>query len=151
MRFASISGRRFAALALASLVAASACKKDEDQEPEVASVSLTVGTATITINSTGVVTGGPITVTRPNSVAISASFKRADGTQDEIAHGADFELQVTSANTGLLTFTRTGAFAGTLAGVAGPAAASTTIAVALFHKVEQHADFGPFNVTVNVQ
>jgi len=142
---------RFSTFALIALVAASGCKKDEEPEPEVASVVLTVGTATVTISSTGAVTGGPITVTRPNQASISASFRKADGTQDPVAHGSQFELQVTSANTGLLTFTRTGAFAGTLTGVTGPAAGSTTIAVSLFHTVEMHADFGPFNVTVNVQ
>lgn len=141
---------RLSALAIVSLAAVTGCKKDELPEPDVASITLTVGTSTITINNSGVASG-PITVTRPNPVAISASFRKADGTQDPVAHGAEFEAEVTSANTGLLTFTRTGAFAGTLAGVAGPAAASTTIGVALFHTVEQHRDFGPFNVTVNVQ
>lgn len=142
---------RLSTLALVALVAVSGCKKDEAPEPEVVSVTLTVGTATISVNSTGVVTGGPITVTRPNAVTISASFRKADGTEDPVAHSSEFELQATPANTGLLTFTRSGQFAGTLAGVAGPAAGSTTIGVALFHTIEMHADFGPFNVTVNVQ
>lgn len=144
----SIPRRSLVAVALAALVAGTGCKKEEEAEPDVASVTLTVGSQTITINSTGTVTGGPIVFTRPTAPTISASFRNAAGTPDPVAHGGDFEMGVVSAATGTLTFTRTAAFTGTLTGVA---AGSTTIAVSLFHIAEAHDDFGPFNVPVTVQ
>ena len=58
------------------------------------------------------------------------------------------QLTVTPVNTTLLTFTRTGVFAGTLTRLA---AGTTALEVALFHIQEQHENFGPHNISVTVQ
>ena len=140
-------GGRLSGLALGALLAVTGCSTTEEAEPDVSSIRVTVGTQTITISSNGTVTGGPITITRPTAPALSASFLKADGTQDAIAHGSDFELNAVSASATLLTFTRTSGFAGTLTGLA---AGSTQLAVSLRHIADGDAHFGPFNVPVTV-
>ena len=125
-----------------------ACDDDpvaQEPEPEVATMRLTVGTQTITVSDNGTVTGGPIMVT--GTVTISAEFLRADGTPDPLVTAAEFQLNADPANTGTVTFTRTSEFAGTLTGVS---AGTTEIEFSLFHKAEQHEDFGPFPVSVQV-
>jgi hypothetical protein len=93
------------------------------------------------------VTGGPITITRPTAPTISASFLNAAGSQDPVAHGGNFQLNATPADTSTLTFTRRSAFVGTLTGVA---AGSTNLSVSLFHTTGGDNDFGPFPVPVTV-
>jgi len=56
-------------------------------------------------------------------------------------------LNATPADTAILTFTRTSAFAGTFTGVA---AGSTNLTVSLFHIGAGDNDFGPFPVPVTV-
>jgi len=83
MPLAILARRHILALTLVGLVAGPACisvlpKVDEpDSEASVSSVRLTVGSQTITVNNTGTVTGGPITITRPTVPTISASFLNA--------------------------------------------------------------------------
>jgi hypothetical protein len=130
--------------------AATACGDDpviEEPDPaeEVVAMRLTIGSQTITINELGTVTGGPILLPRANTT-VTAVFLDED---DSIVTGldAEFRLEVTIGNTTLATFTRTGAFSGTLAGVA---AGQTTIEFALFHVAENHEDFGFFPVPTTV-
>jgi len=151
MPLASLAGRHLLALTLVGLVAASACGWTPtdvgDPEASVGSVRLTVGSQTITVSNTGTVTGGPITITRPTAPTISASFLNAAGSQDPVAHGGNFQLNATPADTSTLTFTRTSAFVGTLTGVA---AGTTNLTVSLFHVTGSDNDFGPFPVPVTV-
>ena len=149
---ATLARRHLLALTLVSLAGVPACTTPtrgdaDDPEAEVSSVRLTVGSQTITVSRAGTVTGGPITITRPATPAISASFLNAAGAQDPVAHGGNFQLNATSADTSTLTFTRTSAFAGTLTGVA---AGSTNLNVSLFHTSGGDNDFGPFAVPVTV-
>jgi hypothetical protein len=138
-------------LTVLGLAAVSNCQSKEtgveDMEASVSSVRLTVGSQTIAISSAGTITGGPITVTRPTAAPISASFLNAAGAQDPVAHGGNFQLNATPADTSILTFTRSSAFAGTLTGVT---AGSTNLSVSLFHVTGGDNDFGPFPVPVVV-
>ena len=152
MPLATLARRHLLALGLLSLSAVPACTiptigDGGDTEANVSSVRLTVGGQTISVSNTGAVTGGPITVTRPATPAISASFLNAAGAQDPVAHGGNFQLNATSADTSTLVFTRTSAFAGTLTGVA---AGSINLNVSLFHVTDGDNDFGPFAVPVTV-
>jgi hypothetical protein len=133
-------------VALPVALVVGACNDEPvEQEPDVATMQLTVGTQTITVDNSGNVTGGPIMVS--GTVNISAEFLRADGTPEPLVTGDEFELRATPANTGVVTFTRTGAFTGTLTGVS---AGTTTIEFELYHLIEMHEDFGPFPVSVEV-
>ena len=148
MRLSLLSHRSaLVAVTLLTAMGGAACSADEEAEPDVASLRLTVGNQTINVSDNGTVTGGPITLTAGGNATVTAAFLNAAGTQDPIAHGADFQLNATPASTATVTFARTGAFTGTLNGVA---AGTTTLEVSLFHTVEMHADFGPFDVPVTV-
>lgn len=138
--------RRFAVALLLSLVA-TACKESTDpgeEEPEVASVRLTVGASTVTVAENGAVTGGPLRITTADQ-PLSAVFLTADGSVESLVTSDEFRLDV-AGGTGV-TFTRTGPFAGTMRGTAGT---TTSVNVSLFHLIENHADFGPFPVPVQV-
>jgi hypothetical protein len=136
-------------IAPALIVAAGVLACDEstppEEEPAVATMRLTVGGATIDVEEDGSVTGGPITISA--TTAISAAWLKADGTAESLVTGAEFELTVESADEGIVTFTRTGPFAGTLNKVA---AGTATAEFALLHIAEQHEDFGPFPVSIVV-
>ena len=151
MPLASLASRHLLAVTVVSLIAIPACGSNptsaEDGEANVSSVRLTVGRQTITVSNTGTVTGGPITITRPTPVTISAVFLNAAGVQDPVAHGGNFQLNATPADTTILTFARSSAFAGTLTGAA---AGSTNLSVSLFHVTGGDNDLGPFPVPVVV-
>ena len=145
--FSIPSVRRLAALALIAATAV-ACKESTDpgeDEPEVSSMRLTVGSSTVTVAENGAVTGGPLRISTTDQ-ALSATFLRADGTPESLVTAAEFRLDVTGG-TGI-TFTRTGPFGGTLRGAS---AGTVTVNFSLFHLIENHADFGPFPVSVQVQ
>jgi hypothetical protein len=139
-------------LVLRSVVAAcalatAACDDDTtepEDEPEVQTLRLVIGTTTYNIDKGTGLTGS---ITLPRSAStITATFLRADGTVESLVSASTFELRITFANTALATFARTGAFTGTITGVA---AGTTTAVVQLFHLEEQHADFErTVNVTV---
>jgi hypothetical protein len=136
-----------AVLALVTTLAA--CSKDEepDDEPDIGSMRLAVGTQTITVTSGGVVTGGPIVIP-VGSTPISATFLLPNGQVETKVTDATFRLDVTTDAAGTASFTRAGNFNGSLV---GGTAGSTVLRFALFHLAEQHNDFGPFPVPVTVQ
>lgn len=119
----------------------------EEGEPEVATMRLTVGSQTINVADDGTVTGGPITIP-VGSTAISAQFLLASGQPEPLVKPDVFQLTVSSDNAGVASFTRGGAFNGSLV---GGAKGTTILRFALFHIEEGHEDFGPFPVTVVVQ
>jgi hypothetical protein len=132
---------------LSALVIGAACSEDEvEAEPDVATLRLLIGTNdTVLVSDNGTVTSGPIAINA--NTTISAQWLKADGTPETIVTDAVFQLNVIPANSGVLTFTRTRAFAGTLNRVS---AGSTTIQFSLFHIAEGHEDFGPFPVSITV-
>lgn len=136
---------RIAALAVLPLCLA--CTSDDsgpDPDPaeEVDFIRLQIGDQTVDVSPTNV----SVTVDIPRgSTPISATFRRSTGTTIALTGTEGFELQVATANQDRLTFERTGVFAGTLhAAVSGV----TTFTVTLVH--DNHTDFGPRTVTVNV-
>jgi hypothetical protein len=144
MRFAFSRHRgAVVGISLMVLTAAAGCKNDK--EAEVGSIKLMAGTQTITITMTGSV-GGPIIVTHGQSVALSATFFKADGTVETLVTGPTFRLDVTPAASNV-TFSRTGDFTGNLNGVT---AGTTTIAVTVLHVVDNQNRLGPVNVPVTV-
>ena len=126
-----------------------ACKDDTtepDDEPEVATMRLVVGTQTVNVNaSNGTVTGGPIVLALNTSVPVAVTFLRADGSTEPLVTATTFRMDATPANANV-TFTRTGPFAGTLRGTS---AGASTIKFALFHLAERHNEFD-FDVPVTV-
>jgi hypothetical protein len=144
----SIRIRRLVVPALVLTLGAVACEDEAtppEEEPEVATMRLTVGGATVNVEEDGSVTGGPITIS--GNTTISAAWLKADGTAESLVNGTEFELTVEIADESFVTFSRTGPFAGTLNRVA---AGTTTATFALLHIEEQHEDFGPFPVSVVV-
>jgi hypothetical protein len=117
-----------------------ACDDDPviDPEPEVATMRLTIGSQTIDVDAeNGDVTGGPIAIGAGNT-AVSVQWLKADGTPETIVTATDFELSVTSGNTAIVTFARTGAFTGNLVGGTN---GSTVLTFGLFHVGEGHDEF----------
>lgn len=152
---ASLRIRRTVQLLALALVASAAAACDDDDpagpdedEPEVATMRLTVGASTVNVAENGTVTGGPLVFT--SGAAVTAQFLRADGTPDPIANGAEFRLEVVPTTPANLTFARTGPFTGTLTSTIA-AGQQTTATFSLFHVEEQHNDFGPFPVTLQRQ
>lgn len=139
------SARRAALVAVAAL-AMGACSEDEhDHEVEVDFMRITAGAQQVMVNSTGAVTGGPIALVRNASTNITVAFldaAMADALDD---HADDFQVNITTPAG--VTFTRTGPFTGTLVATT---AGTYSVGFSLFHIEENHEDFGPFNVSVNV-
>jgi hypothetical protein len=126
---------------------AAACDEDPvepHEHADVAGMLLTVGTQTVTLTEGGAQGG----LTIPNGAStITATFLDDDG--DPIAlHDDEFELRILPPNATVVTFARTGAFSGTLNGVAD---GSVIVQVDLYHIEEGHADFGPHNLAVTVE
>lgn len=147
------AARALAAAAALALVAAcnDSTGPEEDHADEVSAIRLSIapsagGTAlTYTITPAGV-TPSPLVVPTGTST-VTATFLADDGDVVPAAELADFRFDF-SSQTGL-TFTRTGAFAGTLAATA---AAGTVVpaTMCLFHLEEDHCDFGPFTQQVTI-
>lgn len=140
---------RFLALAFLALTAVSACGDDPvepEPEPEVASVRLTVGANSVTISTT---TSPTLTVASGTNT-VTAEWLRADNSVESIVTDAEFDLRITQTTGSNLTWTATGARGGILVVTGLAAGASTAAQVSLFHKAEQHSDFGPLTFTVRV-
>ncbi len=140
--------RLVGAAALSLGVALGACEDDPvvvEEEPEVATMRLTIGAQTVDVSDAGVVTGGPIAISA--NTTVSVQWLKADGSVEDVITAAEFQLNVTSNNSALVTFTRTSAFVGTLVRVAP---GNTVLNFSLFHPGEGHEDFGPFPVSINV-
>ena len=138
-----------AAFLVANMFAVSACSDsvEPEAEPDVATLRLTIGTQTVSVNvSSGAVTGGPIVIPRGSTV-VAATFLRADGSAEPLVTATTFRLDVTSGNNAIVTFTRTGPFAGTVNGLQ---TGTGTVTFALFHLEEAHTEWSRA-VSVQVQ
>lgn len=142
--------------AVAAISFATACDDDDPlepgEEPNVEIMQLTlgaqgpIGPQVVTVRLGGVVTGGPIRLgLGPRTV--TATFFRADGSADPNVNSTSYELSVAGLNTNVATFSRTGAFTGTLIGVSN---GTTAGRFGLYHRAEMHDDFGPFPVSITV-
>ena len=134
--------------ALMLLPVMAACSEDNgpidnaDPGDDVAMIRLTIGQATVDVTAGGASRG--VDVPR-GATAIDAAFLNANGNPVTFPASSTFAIEVTSSNTGRLTFTRTGPFSGTLNGIQTGAA---TISVSLVHG--SHIDFQPRTVNINV-
>ena len=135
-------------VALMLLPAMAACSEDsdpidnDDPADAIVMIRLRIGQQTVDITEAGA--SRAVDVPR-GATALDATFHNAAGNSVTLPTNSTYALDVVSSNTGRLTFTRTGPFAGTLNGLqTGPA----TLAVSIVHG--SHADFGPRNVTINV-
>lgn len=134
-----------AIVVLAAVLSLAACSSstEPEEEPEVATMELTIGTTIVSF--TGGCTPSVSSVTIPTAgAALSARFLRANGTPDPLVTAAKYQLEVTPA----ARFVRSSAFAGTLT---GGAPGQAQVSFALLHIEEQHEDFGPCPLSVIVQ
>lgn len=150
-----------AVIPAALLVTMAACKDTthDDHDIHVESLRLTIGTTnpqtvTIASNPGCAVTGGPIALTVNQARAITASFLNEQGQPDPEANDpAEFQLaggegQANPTPTpASITFSRTGAFAGTLTGTA---VTTGNVFLSLLHVEEGHEDWGPCSVPISV-
>jgi hypothetical protein len=148
-KFARATFKLSAVLTL--LVVAASCKDstspDEDEEPEVATMRLTIGSTTRDIRGTA---GEDRTFRVPlGASTVTAQWLRADGTADPLVVSGVFRLTVT-AGTGAsaITFVNNSAnqFNGTL--TVPSAVTGAQLSVGLLHIAENHTDFGPFTITI---
>lgn len=137
---------RVAALMLLPVMAA--CSDDNgpvdntDPGEDVVLIRLTIGTATVDVTAGGASRG--VDVPR-GATSIDAAFLNANGNPVTLPASSTYALDVVSSNTQRLTFTRTGAFSGSLNGLQTGA---VTLSVSLVHG--SHTDFSPRTVNVNV-
>jgi hypothetical protein len=137
---------RAAVLVLVPLMAS--CTDDEeplvsnDPGDAIAIIRLTIGQTTVDVTSSGA--SRDVDVPR-GATTLAATFINNNGTTVTLPSATTYALDVVSSNTGRLTFTRTGAFTGTLNGVLSGAA---TISVNLVHG--SHSHVGPRTVNVTV-
>jgi hypothetical protein len=143
--------RRFIGVvaAIAGLVTA-ACDdsttEPEDTTPQISSMNLYVGTDTVSIDADGVVTGDPLQI--EGTMDITAEFLDSLGVVAVDASTDPYELQVTSADETVVTFTLTDGFTGTLEGLLS--GESTTVDISLYDTEQAMEVFGPLTVTVEV-
>lgn len=141
--------RGFAFVTLfAAITFISACDDDpvepEDPADEIATIRLAIGAQTVDMTDSN---SPSVTIPRQAN-AVAVTFLDAAGSTLPNSLFSDFEIRLVSENAARLTFTRTGAFTGTLTGLSAGAA---VIQVSLFHLEEGHEDFGPRPLAVTVQ
>jgi hypothetical protein len=131
-----------------------ACSDDDpvepEDEPEVQTLTLSVGASTITINKTTGAPSGDLVVPAGAST-VTAVWKRVDGSVESLITTAEFELRIVPTTSANLSWVPSGAFGGTLTTAGLASGQSTTAQVSAFHLVEQHNDFGPYTFTVRVE
>jgi hypothetical protein len=138
----------FATVAMMAACGDDPTAEEEDPAEAIESVRLTIGASTVTLNTSGTVISGTSPIVIPAGThVVTATFLDGAGASINAELG-EFEMRLTPANAALLTFTRTGAFAGTLTRVA---AGSTQLSFVLWHIAEGHEDLGPWPVNVTVQ
>jgi hypothetical protein len=129
---------------------AASCGSDStepaEEEPEVFSMRLTIGSVTKTITTAS--TDKAFTVAR-GANAVSVTWLKADGSVETIASTVNFTLRMVPATGAPITYTPASAqsFTGSLNVTA--AVTNATVTVSLFHVAEQHEDFGPIPITIS--
>jgi len=141
--------RRVSIAFILSLAAAASCDDvlGPGGEPQAVAMRLVVGSQTVVVSAAGV-TGGPLSLSA-GANSLTATFLTAGGQQDPNVTAAEFQLNVEVLGGAPITFQRSAInpFAGTLT-VAG-SVQGAQLRFTLFHVEAQHADLGPFTVTVS--
>ena len=161
MKTTTFSIRRVLRLAafVPMLALAAACGDDDATEPEE---EPTFNRMVLTLTPPGGAQAQTVTITRASASpsgaltipaaggTLTATFLNADGSTDQAIAGnqGDYETRITPANTGLVTFTRTGPNTFT---VTRSAAGTTTAKVELQHLATGHADLTVQALTLTVQ
>lgn len=139
-----------AALAALSLGGAACAEDDEEDEPEIAAVRLTVtpagGTAATYTLGTNRATN-PVVAFRVGTNTVSAVALDANNQTMQLEN--DFEVRVVGSVTGEtegplptgVTFTRNGTLTGATFVTTGAIASATDAVVRMYHRGEQHSDF----------
>lgn len=139
--------------AASAVLAVGGCNTSEQgaTEPLVDRMIITIGEQEFTATQGQGGFGGQQAVVQLGSFSFAAEFRRADGQLDPVVNAADFEVRVAGNNVGSplptpITFERTGAFTGTITGLAD--GQDVDVHFSLFHVEEAHTDFGPYFLTV---
>lgn len=137
---------------LASSLVLGACSDatEPEEEPAVQTVTLAVGSSSITIDKTTGSASGQLTVPAGTST-LSVVWKKADGANEALITSDVFAVKIVPTTAANLSFTANGAFGGTFVTTGLASGATTTAKVSLLHKAEGHEDFGPYNFTLRVQ
>ena len=140
---------------LAAVALLSACDDDptngdDDPGERVESFRITIAgnSGPLTLNASGTPVSGPNPLIVSGTRAITVEFLDASGNSLNSQLEGDFEARIESANGALVTFARTGAFAGT---VTRMGVGTTQLRISLYHTEENHVEQGPFNVSVLMQ
>ena len=154
MRTSTAYRRAFSIVAAILFIGfATACDDDDptapEEEPDVATVRLTAGAQSITIPRSGQPSGN--LVIPAGTSAVTAQFLKPDGSPETLVTEAEFELRIVPTTPANLAFNRTGAFAGNLVTTGLTSGQTTTAQVSLYHRIEQHEDFGPLPFTIRIQ
>lgn len=142
------------AVTVCGSVSLNACFTGSDEplnEPLVARMVITIGELEYTATRETGGFGGQVAVVPLGSFNFVASFFTADGSRETVVTSDDFEVRVArdAAGSALplpLTFERTGAFTGTITGLAD--GQEVSIYFRLHHKSLGHSDFGPYFLIV---
>jgi hypothetical protein len=141
------------AATVAVLLAAGACSDDPaapEEEPEVQTLTLTVGSSTITINKTTGSASGNLVV--PLGVStVTAVWRKADNSLEDLITSGEFELRIEPVTPSNLSWVASGAFGGTLTTTGLTSGQTTTAKVSLYHIVSGHPDFGEYTITIQIQ
>jgi hypothetical protein len=140
-----------ASLAIALAIGACGDETSETEEPEIASMIVTLGASSYTATSGGF--SSPTVTLATATTTVSVSFLRADASFDPVVGAPDFQVSVAGDADGgplpaRVTFERTSSFAGNLVVSGATPLAATPIYFSLRHVAEGHDDFGPFALTV---
>jgi hypothetical protein len=140
----------FAMLLTSGAVACGDDPVEPENEPEIQTLTLSVGANSITIDKTTGAASGQLAVPAGTST-VTAVWRKADGTVEALVTSDEFDLRIVPTNSANLSWTANGAFGGTLTTTGLTSSQTTTAQVSLFHKAEQHDDFGPYTIIVRIQ
>lgn len=136
-----------AAMVLAGLPACATSENTEGDEPNAAFMVVEMDGTEYTATKANNGFSGVIAEVDAGNVPVVVRFLRQGGANETIITPDDFEFRVAGNNGGAplpapLGFERSGAFTGTLSGLAE--GQEIDIYFSLFHKTELHTDFGPY-------
>lgn len=136
------------AAALAGVIVAGGCTIGEGQAGKLEYASLTLGSSQIVFIATnGKVQNGPLTIVRGATSTMIAEFHDGDDNLNSEIHGGGYQVSIVSSNPGIVTFTRIGAFTGSVNAVS---TGTADLAVSLTPLSGGKTTFGPYNVPITV-
>jgi hypothetical protein len=143
--------RPLVTLAAVSLLAAcgdSPTDEGHDQVEDIERWRVTIGgTVALLDGDNGAFISGTNPLVINGQQQFQIEFLDGDGNSMNSALQGEFEVRVAPANGTLVTFARTGPFAGLVTRMgSGP----TTLGLTLFHLEEDHAEEGPFSLNVSM-